>query len=135
MSELWSNPGLKGKKLIDTFWGDDWENMSMYFLLNDNELMVRFLNVKIIFNYIQFSYSQKILTETFKVTHLQLTFNGFCGILWESIKTHIQREGTSAITTTGYSKCPLCYFFHFVFRFKVLINKKFERREEYSISP
>lgn len=45
MSELWSNPGLKGKKLIDTFWGDDWENMSMYFLLNDNELMVRFLNV------------------------------------------------------------------------------------------
>lgn len=88
MSELWSNPGLKGKKLIDTFWGDDWENMSMYFLLNDNELMVRFLNVKIIFNYIQFSYSQKILTETFKVTHLQLTFNGFCG---NPLK-HIYRE-------------------------------------------
>lgn len=64
--------------------------MNTYILLNDAELMVRFLNVIMVFNYIEFSYSYKILAETFKVTCLQFTFKRFIKhILAYSEKAHV----------------------------------------------
>lgn len=54
LNEYWDR-GEKCYKMH--FGGNNWANLHMYFLLNNTELMLRCLNMIMVFNYIEFSYS------------------------------------------------------------------------------